>query len=365
MASTLCDHVSAVHPSYQELEKKIDQRLENASNLVHVASEADGVLSKLIAAKSPVLLSWLDKRELMAAKEEKIAQEWRKYYLNNFIFPQFPTKNEKVNSTIENLFSEIDSLAFTKPHRDKIISLFTQAKNDVKTVVSSWNLPRENKIKIIHRLDTLKLYWFEKLQGTRYSNKPLEFVGWGFAYDPTNNEINVGIHARKYPTDANIYSVLLHEMGHSLDPCRWSFYFQGSNPFNTVLSCLRSPESVVAKARDDSKMAESLQKKLLSNEMADSLKKNPTCNRSFYPPEGTQKDQILESFADWFATEVYATSSFKKELPRPDLCQDQKLMKGSSYLPNIERLLKIYLVHPELKNLGPKKQSAKYCPMPK
>ena len=89
-----------------------------------------------------------------------------------------------------------------------------------------------------------------------------------------------------------------------------------------------------------------------------SLKKHLTCNRSFYPPEGTQKEQSLEIFADWFSAEVFAHSEYSSEFPRPDLCAKRPLSEGSSYLPNATRLNKIYFAHPKLTK---DKDSSDYC----
>ena len=91
-----------IHPGYETLQKSIDQKIEQSANLVTVAKEADGILSKLISAKSPILMSWLEKRNLFNDPEEKIAKEWRKYYLENFILPKYPTKHPSLNNIVEN-----------------------------------------------------------------------------------------------------------------------------------------------------------------------------------------------------------------------------------------------------------------------
>ena len=361
-ASNPCADKTHTHPEYANLVKQQEEKIIKASNLVTIATEADQVLSKLIAAKSPVLLSWLEKRSLMSKGEEEIAKEWRKYYLTNFIFARYPSKNSGINTSVENLFKEINDVYFPDNYKKQAEKVFNQAKEKSKAFVLNLKMDHQMQKKAIHKLDTMKLYWFEKLDGTRYANKPMEFTNWGVAYDPTHNEINMGTQARQYPTDANLFAVFAHEMGHSLDPCRWSSFFSKTNPFEKVIQCLRSDKSVKALARDDSQMESSIKNKLLTKDMAKSLKQNPTCNRSFYPPRGTQKDQILESFADWFSAEIFATSSFKSKFPRPDLCQTKELMKGSSYLSHLDRLQKIYLSHPQLAKLSKDSKAATYCP---
>ncbi len=345
-AQNLCDQVIPLAPDYQALDARIQKKIADASNLAPVASEADSVLSKLIAAKSPILLDWLKKRELMSAKEETIAKEWRKYYLDNFILSRYPSDNKRINNGVENLFLEIANLAFPKVYQQKIEKLLVQVQKDAKAMVENWPIEPTQQKQIIQKIASLKLYWFEKLQGTRFEQKPLEFVRWGVAYDPIHHEINMGVLAKRYPSDANLYAVLAHEMGHAMDPCRWGAYFNGPSPFTKLHSCLRQDKSVAAKKRDDSQMQQALKSQLLTPAMAQSLKENPTCNRSFYPAVGVQKDQLAEAFADWFSAEVFAKSTFLGQHPRPDLCASNELQAGSSYLPNHDRLAKIYGAQP-------------------
>lgn len=361
LAQSPCEKQTHTSPDYLELKSKIDKKIDSASNLVTIATEADQILSKLIAAQSPVLLTWLQKRQLLEKKEEEIAQEWRRYYLNNFIFDRFPSKNNGINTSVENLFSEINSMSFDEKTKKKFEDVFKKAKASVKKFVLSLPLLEDDRKKAIHRLDTINLYWFEKIAGTRYQSKPLEFIRWGMAYDPQHNEINMGVQARQYPSDANLFSVFAHEMAHSIDPCRWSFYIGTNNPFEKVIQCLRSDNSVAAKKRDDSKMQWALDKKVLNKEMADSLQKHLSCNRSFYPPKGTQKDQILESFADWLSAEAFAIGPYSNQFPRADLCQTKELMEGSSYPSNLARLEKIYLSQPQLQKLSKSKKPASHC----
>lgn len=365
LANDPCHNVATEDTGFKDIETKINHKIDEASSLATMAREADTILSKLIAAKSPVLLSWLKKRQLISAKEDVIAREWRKYYMHQFVLSSYPTKNESINRSVENLFSEINDLAFDQKFKTRLEKIFQQVKKDAKALVMTWKIDLKARQKIIHKIDTMKLYWFVKLKGSRYQSKPLEFVRWGIAYDPPQNEINIGVQTRRYPTDANLYAVLAHELGHSFDSCRWSAYFDLPSPFTALNQCLRSQKSVSAHSRDDGQMKVALAKKQLSKEMAQSLQQNPTCNRSFYPPEGTQKDQLPEAFADWFSAEVYATSSFVRQWPRPDLCLSNPLMKGSSYPNNEDRLLRLYLSHPILAQKHSMTPQAKYCSLKK
>ncbi len=354
----VCANQAIVHKDYPQLKTKLDKKIREASNLEAIAQEADTVLSKLIANKSPVLLTWLDKRELMAATEEEIAKQWRQYYFENFVLLQYPTQNQRINRSVQNLFEQINEESFDADFKRKAEELLKKVKDQAKKLVVSWPIEKKSKTRITHKIDTVELYWFDKLKGSPYENSPLEFVRWGLAYDPPKNRINMGIEARMYPTDASFFAALAHEIGHAFDPCRWSFYFQSENPFQPLIQCFRKEKGLAAKKRDDSKMLWAVENNKLTEEMAGSLKKHLTCNRSFYPPEGTQKEQSLEIFADWFSAEVFARSEYSSEFPRPDLCAKRQLSRGSSYLPNATRLNKIYFAHPKLTK---DKDSSDYC----
>ena len=308
-------------PQFTNITQKIEQKLKMASNHPPIAKEADLILSKLIKAKSPVVLSWLQKRNLLKELDEKIAREWRKYYLENFIFYRYPVKNKKVNQYIEKLFDDINKISFSERFKSKSKKLFESAQDDALKVIQAWNLEEKDKKTLLKRVEDIRLYWFHKLQHTKYEKIPLEFVRWGVAYDPATNEINMGIQSLQYANDSTLYSVFAHEIGHAFDPCRWQPFLQSQVPYQKLITCLRSNKSTAAKKRDDSKMKEMLAKKQLSVREAQGMKLNPLCNRSFYPPVGTQQEQILEVFADWFATEVIAISKHLNGNMRTDLCR--------------------------------------------
>ena len=84
-------------------------------------------------------------------------------------------------------------------------------------------------------------------------------------------------------------------------------------------------------------MKEMVAKKQMSERDAEAMKLNPLCNKTYYPPVGTQKEQILEVFADWFAAEVVAQSKHLNANLRTDLCVKQELVSGSSYLSKHNR----------------------------
>lgn len=363
-ASSYCKDEEAFNSHFIGVTKIVKVSGDLVASSPMIAKQADMTLSKLIAAKSPLVIKWISKRKFNPAKDEdKIVKEWRKYFLENFILSRFPTKDIKVDNLVNSSFVEIASKSFNKKIVNNFISIFEDAKNDSLKYISSSSISVENKSIISEKIKALDLYWFEGLLGTKYEKMPLEFLRWGLAYDPVPNEINVGILALSYNSNEEIYATLLHEIAHSFDPCRWSALVGSNNPFNKVVACLRSESSVGAKKRDDSKLSFAVQRKRLSPQMAEVLKSNPTCNKSFYPLPGMQRDQILEVFADWFSSEVLANgnSKYLNNKMRRDLCRKNSLSAGSSYILNNKRLKRIYFANPLISNQLKQESAAKYC----
>jgi hypothetical protein len=363
LANSVCPPQLPTSHEYAALEKEIEKKMRSASHLVPIAKEADKVLSQLLTNKSPVLIDWIEKRNLLSAKEQEIANEWRYYYLDQFILSQFPTPQSSVNNSVEKLFSDINQVAFSDEIKKKFKDSFIQAQKDSVDFIKKSNIEEASKKEILSRINSIELYWFEKLKGGRYQNKPLEFLRWGLAYDPIYNQINIGIMSRKYLSADSLYSVWIHEIAHSFDPCRWGAFLKSNNPFEKLYLCLRDSKAAGALKRDDLQMSLMLEHKKLSPEMAESLKQNPYCNRSFYPPEGIQKEQLPEVFADWFSAEVIAAHTIEPQKIRQDLCSQHELMAGSSYLSNQARLERIFYVQPQIKKTLNLDSNYKYCPL--
>lgn len=288
--------------------------------------------------------------------------KWRNFYFENFILGHYPNKSKDINILIEGFFNKINKIAFPKSTKTKFNKLFKEAVSLAILRINKSKFSHEIKNNIINRFQNIKLYWFKTLKGSKFEKKPLEFVKWGIAYDSVPNEINIGIEALSYQNADTIFSVFAHEIGHAIDPCRWGVFISGKNPFNRVISCLRGEKSANAKKRDDSLMNQLVKNKKLSKELAKSLKVNPTCNKSNYPPTGIQKDQTSETFADWFSAELVSLS--KKHLNtnlRKDLCKKRDLIPGSSYVSNQKRLEAIYFVNPIIRKVLKIHSRYKYC----
>ncbi len=348
---------------FSKLKKMAKENIIKLSNHREIATLADEALSQLIKVKSPVLLNWIKKRDLdPQTNDRQIAIEWRKYYLNNFVINNLSKNSENINLLIAHFFKDISHAAFPIEIKKKYNSLFLKAKSlSIQRVNQS---PIENVFKkqIITRIEGIKLYWFDKLIGSKFEKYPLEFINWGIAYDPVPNEINIGIESHQYSHDETILAVFAHEIGHSIDPCRWSAFLGGPNPFKKIINCLRTPLSANAKRRDDSQMEKLIQAKRLSKDLASSLKLNKTCNKVDYPPIGVQKDQMPEAFADWFSAEAMSLSPnhLTKNL-RQDLCHKKQLKSGSAYLTNKQRLERIYLSNPIVSKKLNQKSLYQYC----
>lgn len=345
--------------SYLLVQSEASELLEKFANSKAIAAKADALLSKLISAKSPVLISWLKKRNLNVNEDIKVIKEWRLYFANNFILRKYPHKEKSVNAAIESYIAKIKASFTTKEFVSRMEKLFSKSQNQSLEYIKSSNLNSDAKKQTLSRIKSIKLYWMKDFKESKFKKYPIEFSSWGVAYDPVGNEINMGLHSLSYPNDETYLAVFAHEIGHSIDSCRWGAFMKGSWPFEKVGKCLRSEESTGAKKRDDSKMAQMLAQKRISKQLITALKLNPTCNKRVYPPAGTQADQLPETFADWFSAEVIAKmDGVDKTKLRQDLCESSDLMKGSSYLPNGDRMRKIYFTHPKLKQ---SKSKVRYC----
>lgn len=355
--ATSCDKYQAPK-IYTDTKSKIDEKIKVFSNKKSIAQRADDSLSKLIAAKSPVISSWMNKRSLNSKSEDEIVREWRSYFARNFILTKYPHGDASIDKDIESLMVEINKFFAKKDFQNKLESLFEKAKKQSLVTIKSFPIDDEQKKKISLRVEAIRLYWMKDFKTSKFSSLPMDYLDWGIAYDPVANEINIGINSLSYPNDETYLAVFSHEIGHSFDSCRWGAYFDGNWVFEKIGDCLRKTESVGAKKRDDSKMDLLVR---ANKELALSLKANPTCNKLGYPPSGLQSDQLPESFADWFSAETMASiDGLKTSQLRADLCDGKELSEGSSYPPNSLRLSAIYFTHPKLKDKS-KESAYLYC----
>lgn len=360
-AQELCPTQFQPPAIHLQAQKELKASIEAFAKKPIVAQKADATLSQLLAAKSTIITSWLHSRQLLTQSESVIAQEWRIYYARNFILSQYPHKNSDLDHEIEVLVDAHLKKYLTEHFKKKMESLFKTAKLAALSYLESLN----NKDLEIgkSRIQQIQLYWPSSLKTARNNTIPLDLIDWGVAYDPVPNEINVGINALMYPNDETFISVFSHEIGHSIDSCRWAAFLKTPWPFEKVGDCLRSEKTVGAKKRDDQPLEQMIRLQKVDKDFAASLKQNPTCNKLAYPPAGIQADQLPESFADWFSAEVIATQNqLDISNIRADLCEARTLNPGSSYPSHIDRLRKIYFAHPLLAQKKKLKSSPPYCP---
>ncbi|WP_127716693.1 hypothetical protein [Halobacteriovorax sp. HLS] len=365
LASVYCEKYPYVESiQFAKVKDNISKGLKELSSRKSIAQQADKTLSSLISARSPLITKWISSRGLDPLKNEtEIVTKWRIYFLENFILGKYPSQDSSINSKIEEFFEEVNSSAFDKKTIKRLVGIFSEAKSDSISYIKSLNISEKMKLVLISRVKNVELYFFNGLEGTKFEQKPLEFLKWGLAFDPSENHINVGVNVLKYSTDGELYSVFTHEIAHAFDPCRWSAFVKKKYVFTNIINCLRSSESIGAKPRDDSKLISMVKSKRLSSELYKSLKDNPTCNNSLYPQAGMQRDQISEAFADWFSAEVITTQkkNYLKGSFRSELCVKSPLQAGSSYISNENRLNGIYLSNPILLKLYKQKSPKKYC----
>jgi len=364
-AKEYCEHYR-LPKSYIEMQSVFEKKLHSFSQKKDIALTSDTTLSKLIKANSSVIKNWMDKRNFQNETEDQIAREWRVYCAKNFILTKYPSGDLKIDKEIESFVDSLLGKYLDQKFRFKLDKLFQEAKKTALKTIERFDIPEKKEIS--KRINSIKLYIPEKLKTARNNAVPLDLVDWGIAYDPLQNSINVGLKALIYLNDLTLIAVFAHEIGHSFDSCRWGAFFTGKWPFEKVGECLRSQESVGAKKRDDRLLEQLMAEKKIAPDLAKALKENPTCNKSVYPPLGMQADQLPESFADWFSTEVVANAS-KTDVSflRLDLCEKQNLVEGSSYPSNRDRLEMIYKAHPGMlgKAVGLQKKAVVYCPYKK
>lgn len=332
------------------LQENVTNRIRTFSGLKPIASQADAMLSKLLSAKSPVIMGWIEKRDLATKADDEIVREWREYYARNFILNRYPQADAPVNAAIETLFKDVNDAFATPAFRAKMSSLFEKSKEAALSVLAKQPLQDAQKKAIVARVGAVQLYWMKEFKSSKFKAQPLEFLDWGIAYDPVANEINMGVNALSYPNDETYLAVFAHELGHAFDSCRWGAFFEGAWPFQKVGECLRGKDSAGALKRDDSQLEVLQRQGKLSSDLAAGLRQNPTCNKAEYPPIGTQAEQLPESFADWFSAETMASMESLNLLQmRLDLCVLRELVAGSSYAENRKRLDQIYFAHPKLR----------------
>ncbi|MBY0316607.1 MAG: hypothetical protein K2Q26_13875 [Bdellovibrionales bacterium] len=328
--------------------RDIDLEIEKFAGKKPIVERADQTLSGLIKAKSPMISSWILKRNLQDQSEDQIAKEWRAYFAKNFILSKYPQGDAGIDKEVEALVDQILEKNLTPSFRARAEKLFERAQATALNTIDELSI--KEKPQAIARIKAIKLYWPRSLKSSRNNSVPLDIIDWSVAYDPKPNEINIGVQALNYPNDETFMAVFAHEMGHAIDSCRWGMFLKKEWPFRKVGDCLRSEKSVGAKKRDDSILAQITPEHNISSELIQELKQNPTCNKVGYPPVGIQADQLPESFADWFSAEVMSRmKNIDAHKLRQDLCEDKTLAAGTSYPTNSERLRKIYLAHPKLK----------------
>ena len=300
-------------------------------------------------------------RKLFNASDVEIAKAWRSYYAQYFVIKAYPLKNKEQNRMVEDLLDGLYDAAYDASTRAKYEAIFKEAQSLAIQKIKSFQFLKEQEKEAIERIQSINIYWKKKFKNSKFKKIPLELFSWGIAYDPDANQINMGLEGLAYSNSANIFSVFAHEIGHSIDSCRWGYYLKSKDPFEKLQACIRKKDGLNAKKRDDRILEKLFKEKKIPINSYTMFKVHNTCNKSFYPPRGIQADQYPETFADWFSAELVALSKYKSEPFRVDLCAKHKLLKGSSYLSNEDRLHKIYFSHPVLKKEYPSSKSIAYC----
>lgn len=339
---------------YQEMHDAVNESIKLLAKKKTVAAKADETLRILLKAKSPVIASWINRQDSNAT-EEQLALAWRDYYTENIVLSKYPQGDKKIDAEIEKTVNTLLNKYLDKKFQKRLTKLFDKTKSLAIDSLKQL-LPQNNEL-IVERVKAIKLFFPQKLQTSSNKDNPLDLIKWGIAYDPVNNAINIGLETLYYSNDETLIAVIAHELGHSFDSCRWGAYFSGPWPFSKVGECLRTTKSVGARKRDDSQLD-----KMASKELVTALKLNPTCNKTSYPPQNLQADQLPESFADWFAAEVVSRlKEINLSQVRVDLCDKKISRVESSYPSNAERLERIYHANTVIAEKMKIKEATVYC----
>lgn len=341
--SSICESDKAIEKQKISISNNNEALITGFSKNPKASAISLRTLSDLIKIKSPMIINWYKNRGLDPEKEPEIlALEWTKYFSKNFIIAVYPNNEASINIEIEKLFQNLLDTNFPLKKQKLINNIFEEQRTNAFNFINSLKINDNEKNILLEKIKNIKIYWPINLKDSKYKTTPLEFIDWSLAYDPKNNEINVGINT-PYMDEVNLKSALLHEIAHSIDSCRWGQTEKVNWPFEKVGECLRT----YALKRDDSQLDPLLRASRLTNIEFNFLKNNPTCNNTKYPPFGVQADQLPETFADWFSSEAMKESDVKNNL-RSDLCKDISLNPGSSYLKNSDRAFKIYFANKQI-----------------
>lgn len=358
------DHCEAYQlpANFLKMQSQVNQQIAHFAQKKKIAINADEAMTKLMKVGSPILKNWMNQPRFANSTDDEIVREWRLDYAKNYLLAGYPTGKSDLDREISSLVNRQIHSFLTPKLKKNLEGLFAVVKENSIKKIEQYGF--SEKQQVLKKIKEIKIYIPDQLKGMKKNMTILDLLYWGIAYDPQTNEINIGLNVLSYPNDESVMAVFAHEIAHAFDSCRWSASFTGNWPFEKVGNCLRSEQSVVAKKRDDRSLEVLVKQGVIPSDVADNLRKNPTCNKSFYPPQGIQSDQILESFSDWFSAEVVSIiPRINLKNIRKDLCEKQTLSVGSSYPENSDRLRLVYGAHPRLReHLGFEASSkTKYC----
>ncbi len=76
--------------SYVKLQNELSAKKSLFVKNKVVVAAADETLEKLLKAKSPAVLSWMQRRHLLNKSEDEIVKQWRIYYVDEFFYSSVP-----------------------------------------------------------------------------------------------------------------------------------------------------------------------------------------------------------------------------------------------------------------------------------
>ncbi|PIK14039.1 hypothetical protein [Halobacteriovorax sp. JY17] len=351
----------------EQLQKTMFERIANTRAFYKISDQLlTEVSNNTYQYNKDSLDKWAAYSQLDSTKQTNIIKEWRNQFFKAFILKSYPKLTLAQRTIIDESFIELHKKAFPEIKKKSFEEILETAKHLIIKYIDSMKISKSSAMILKGSIVTIKLSWVETIANSLFMNDPERYLRMDIEYNPEHNVLIVGQKASKHIDGDTLLSIFIQQMALSFSPCRWSILFEKEKfPFQKPLDCLRNINSIYAKKRDDSQIQKLFKEKKITKEQKDALDKYPLCNTPYYPTEGLQKEQINIAFSDWFSAEVVSQMGKISPHFREDLCALQTDSLIHSYPQNLERLVRIYLANPKLRNLTRIKisKNINYCSM--
>lgn len=344
----------------QSVDNEIDKLLIDLSNIRTFSKIADSTfhsarkkkdikVDNQIISQSPSE-TWAERKDIDPTNKKEVFQKWRKEFFGGIILPSFSKLKKYEKILIEDKFNQLNLKYFPDERKKYYQDVFDRSKKLIKVVLQKGPIDKTTKATLIKLITESKINWFNKIEGSQYELSPSRFLDGLISYNVSDNSISIGVRAATIELEDSLISIFAQELAHAFDPCRWSVQYPKKKfPFESVVQCLRSKESIAARARESKKLDTDWVNGKFLPEQVKVLKSYPSCNTAIFPLGEDQREQINLAFADWFSAEVL--SSMKKVSPqfRKNLCSETLNIPFLARASGTTRMIRIYLANPILR----------------